>query len=175
MSTSLQIRQALPCDAEAVRSILTEASAWLEQANQPLWRTGELAPDRIAADIASGIVFLAEISGSPAATLMYQLEDPAFWPDTPPAEAAYIHRLAIRRACAGTGLSTTLLAWAVQRTRALDRRYLRLDCEVSRPRLRAMYERFGFLHRDDRQVGPYLVARYEYDRIASPKPKSHPH
>jgi hypothetical protein len=35
-----------------------------------------------------------------------------------------------------------------------------LDCEASRPRLRAVYERFGFRHLDDRQVGPYYVSRY---------------
>jgi hypothetical protein len=39
---------------------------------------------------------------------------------------------------------------------------LRLDCEASRPRLRAVYEGFGFRHHSDRQVGPYFVSRYEY-------------
>ena len=36
---------------------------------------------------------------------------------------------------------------------ALGFRYLRLDC-VATPRLRAVYERFGFEHHSDRQVGP---------------------
>jgi hypothetical protein len=40
---------------------------------------------------------------------------------------------------------------------------VRLDCEASRPRLRAIYDQFGFIHHSDRKVGPYLVSRYEYD------------
>jgi hypothetical protein len=30
-----------------------------------------------------------------------------------------------------------------------------------RPRLRAVYERHGFRHHSDRQVGPHFVSRYE--------------
>jgi hypothetical protein len=51
----------------------------------------------------------------------------------------------------------------VERTRALPRRYLRLDCEASRPRLRAFYESFGFRYHSDKHVGPYHVSRYEFD------------
>jgi GNAT superfamily N-acetyltransferase len=95
--------------------------------------------------------------------MKFQLDDPLFWPDASQGEAAYVHRLAVRRRYAGSGLSTELLRWAVDRTRALGRLYLRLDCAASRPRLRAIYERFGFRYHSDRQVGPYLVSRYEYD------------
>jgi GNAT superfamily N-acetyltransferase len=158
------IRQAQPADAATIQSILTEATHWLEQSGRPpLWRTGELELPRIAADIANGIVFLAEIDHQPAATLMFQLEDEAFWPDVPPAQAGYVHRIAIRRAHAGTGLSADILHWAADSTRSLNRRFLRLDCEASRPQLKAIYQRFGFRHVDDRQVSIYRVSRYEYD------------
>jgi hypothetical protein len=56
-----------------------------------------------------------------------------------------------------------LLRWAARRAHAIGRSFLRLDCEASRPRLRAIYERFGFVHHSDRQVGPYFVSRYELD------------
>ena len=129
----------------------------------PLWREGELEPGRIVADVSAGLFFLAEYSSDSAGTVKFQLEDSVFWPDARPQEAAYGHRLAVRRRYAGTGLSTVLLRWAVWRSHTLGRRYLRLDCVASRPRLRAVYERFGFQYHSDRQVGPYLVSRYEYD------------
>jgi hypothetical protein len=47
------------------------------------------------------------------------------------------------------------------RARELGRPLLRLDCEAARPRLRAIYERFGFSHHSDFSAGPYRVARYE--------------
>jgi GNAT superfamily N-acetyltransferase len=163
MANEIEIRQATPQDVQIVSDILKEAARWLEQMGMPLWRQGELEPERIAADVSAGLFFLAEYSGDPAGTMKFQLDDPVFWSDARPAEAAYVHRLAVRRPYAGAGLSTALLHWAVERTSALGRRYLRLDCDASRPRLRSVYERFGFRYHSDRQVGPYLVSRYEYD------------
>ncbi len=129
----------------------------------PLWRDRELDTARIITDTRAGLFFLAECAGEPAGTMKFQLSDSLFWPDAVQQDAAYIHRLAVRRRYAGTGLSAALLRWAVQRTHTFGRRYLRLDCEASRPRLRAIYERFGFRYHSDRQAGPYLVSRYEYD------------
>jgi GNAT superfamily N-acetyltransferase len=163
MAGEIHIRQATPQDAEAVADILKEAARWLEQAGMPLWREGELELARIARDVNAELFFLAEYSGGSAGTMKFQLEDSILWPEARLQDAAYIHRLAVRRRFAGTGLSTALLRWAVDRTQTLGRRYLRLDCDASRPRLRAIYERFGFRYHSDRQVGPYLVSRYEYD------------
>ena len=73
----------------------------------------------------------------------------------------FVHRLAVRRSHAGQGVSTALLQWAVDRARALGKRYLRLDCDADRPRLRTLYERFGFRLHSYRQVGAYFVSRYE--------------
>jgi len=93
--------------------------------------------------------------------MKFQLEDERFWPDVPMNESVFVHRLAVRRRFAGGGISSAMLDWAVERARSLRRGYLRLDCEASRPKLRAVYERFGFVHHSDRQVGPYYVSRYE--------------
>jgi GNAT superfamily N-acetyltransferase len=163
MAMETQIRQATSQDAATIADILTEAAQWLQQAGMPLWRGDELTPASIAADLTAGLFFLAEEAGTSAGIVKFQLEDPVFWPDAHGNDAAYIHRLAIRRRYAGTGLSTALLHWAVARAEARGRPCLRLDCEASRPRLRAIYERFGFRYHSDRQVGPYHVSRYEYD------------
>ncbi len=168
MPSETQIRQATPQDVEVVADILKEAARWLEQAGMPLWQEAELEPAAISADVHAGLFFLAELSGTPTGTVRFQLDDPLFWPDARPQEAAYIHRLSVRRAYAGTGLSTALLRWAVVRAQTLGFRYLRLDCVASRPRLRAVYERFGFEHDSDRQVGPYFVSRYQYDVSKAP-------
>ena len=168
MPSEAQIRQATPQDVDVVSSILKEAARWLEPAGMPLWREGELEPASIGADVRAGLFFLAECSGDPAGTVNFQLDDPLFWPEARPQEAAYIHRLAVRRAYAGTGLSTALLRWAAERAQPLGLRYLRLDCVASRPRLRAVYERFGFEHHSDKQVGPYFVSRYQYDPTRAP-------
>jgi GNAT superfamily N-acetyltransferase len=156
------IRQAMPQDAENVLGVLHEAAQWLEESGMAMWRDEELSPIRIAADVEAGLFFLAEQDGVLAGIVKFQLEDSLFWPDLPRSQSAFVHRLAVKRSFAGCGVSSALLGWAVERARSLGREYLRLDCEASRPRLRAVYERFGFRHHSDRQVGPYYVSRYEY-------------
>ena len=157
------IRQATPRDTETISSILSEAAQWLIQNGTPMWKGDELSPARIADDVANGFFYVAECDGEIAGTIKFQLEDTLFWPDVSQAESAYVHRLAVRRRYAGGVVSSAMLNWAVERARALNRRYLRLDCEASRMRLRRVYEQFGFRHHSDRHVGPYFVSRYEVD------------
>lgn len=159
--TSITINQALPGDAESVSSILLEAADWLRDREIPMWHRDEIEPDRIATEVAEGHFFLAWCNGEAAGTIKFQLQDALFWPDTPAGEAAFVHRLAVRRAYAGGQLSALLLGWAEERAKGLGLRFLRLDCEASRPRLQAVYERLGFRHHSNRQVGPFFVSRYE--------------
>lgn len=157
----MEARQAASGDVATVCSILQDAANWLDEIGQPLWRAGKLSEETIQADVTAGYYYLFEVEAVPAGTLKFQLRDDLFWPDLPPSEAAFIHRLAIRRAFSGGELSAAMVRWAIAQARSHDRRYLRLDCEASRPKLRAFYERMGLTRRDDRQVGPYFVSRYE--------------
>jgi GNAT superfamily N-acetyltransferase len=157
----LTVRQATRVDTQLISDILLEAARWLRSERVPMWRDDELLPERLIEDVSAGLFFVGEIAGEVIATIRFQCTDPAFWPDVPADESAFVHRIAVRRRFAGRGVSAALLSWAAERAQALGRRYLRLDCEASRPRLRAVYERFGFRHHSDRQVGPYFVSRYE--------------
>ena len=103
-----------------------------------MWQCDELQPDRIASDVRAGQFYLAVYEGEPAGTIKFQLSDPEFWPDVPPDESAFVHRLAIRRQYAGRGVSTALLSFACDEAERCGKRYLRLDCEASRHKLRAV-------------------------------------
>ncbi len=156
------IRQASAHDSAVISNVLKEAAEWLTERGMPMWRAGELEPADIAKAVEAGEFYVLECGGEVAGTVKFQLEDPLFWPDVPGGESAFIHRVAVRRAFAGSGASGAMMQWAAERARALGKRYVRLDCEAARPSLRAVYERFGFRYHSDRQVGPYLVARYEF-------------
>jgi GNAT superfamily N-acetyltransferase len=159
----VRIRQAAPDEAHVVEEILVEVSAWVDSLGVVMWDEGELDAGRIAAEIDAGQFFIAEIDGDAAGVIRFQLEDRLFWPDLPsPEESAFVHRLAVRRRYKGQGVSDALLEWSIERARSLGKRHLRLDCDESRPKLRALYERIGFRFHSFRQVGAYYVARYEY-------------
>ena len=90
------IRHATDADISTVSSILQEAADWLTARGTPMWQCDELQPDRIASDVRAGQFYLAIYEGEPAGTIKFQLSDPEFWPDVPPDESAFVHRLAIR-------------------------------------------------------------------------------
>jgi GNAT superfamily N-acetyltransferase len=161
MASDLQIVQAQPEQIPLIQSILAEAAGWLEERGQALWRPDEISVESIAASFAEGISFVAFVDGESAATLRFQLSDPQCWPELIEPDSAFIHRLAVRRAFAGTGLSSTLLRWSGDRARLLGRRWLRLDCEAHRQRLRAFYESNGFRFHSETTVGPLFLARFE--------------
>jgi GNAT superfamily N-acetyltransferase len=158
---SPSVRVARPGEVSSVSAVLGEAAAWLESRGMPLWDDDELDPAAIAADVNAGRYVLALSGGTAVGTARVTLEDPEFWPEDTNGAGVYVHRRAVRRAHAGGGVSRALLEWAAALAQQLGRNVLRLDCDAKRPRLRAVYERFGFVYHSDRVVGPYLVARFE--------------
>ncbi len=158
----IHVRQATADDVAEIEAQLVEAAAWVDALGAVMWEEGELDRGRIAGEVAAGQFFIADANADPAGAVRFQLDDQLFWPDQPRGEAAFVHRLVVRRRFKGAGVSTALLQWAVERTRGLGLAYLRLDCDADRHRLRAMYERFGFSLHSYRQVGAYYVARYQY-------------
>ena len=159
---TIVVRVALPSDATVVEDMLREAARWVDALGVIMWEEGELDSSRIAAEVADGQFFVAEVDGTIAGAIRFQLEDRLFWPDLAQDESAFVHRLVVARAFKGRGVSTALLEWSIERARAMGRRFLRLDCDAERTKLRALYERSGFRLHSYRQVTSYYVARYEY-------------
>jgi GNAT superfamily N-acetyltransferase len=159
--SNLLIRLAETDDADTIEAMLLEAARWVDALGVVMWEEGELDRARIEREIDARQFVVAEIDGEVAGTIRFQLEDPLFWPDVPAGQSAFVHRLVVRREFKGQGVSQALLRWAADRTRALGREVLRLDCDADRPKLRCLYEDFGFVLHSYRQVGPYYVSRYE--------------
>ena len=168
--TPVTVRQAVPTDAAAVQDMLDEAARWVDALGVVMWDEGELVPGRVDREIAAGQFFIAEIDGDPAGAVRFQLEDRLFWPDLAGEDSAFIHRLVVRRQYKGHGVSIALMQWAVARARSIGKSYLRLDTDASRPKLRQLYEGFGFQFHSFRQVGAYYVARYQYPLTDRPTP-----
>src|SRR5689334_3149905 len=156
------IRQATVNDAPALAATLLEAADWVRRLDGTvMWVEGELEEHRVRAEAEAGMFVVAEAEGEIVGAIRFQLDDQLFWPDIDGRDSAFVHRLAVRRSHAGQGVSSALLQWSVDRARELGQRYLRLDCDADRTRLRELYEGFGFKLHSYRQVGAYYVARYE--------------
>ena len=155
---ALSIRRAELPDCETVGEILREAVDWLAGRGMPMWRGNELDGAGIASEVDAGY------STSPTLTtrrrarfaITSRIRNSGLKPDrtTRPTFTAWRSGGIFSRC----GISAALLAWTAQRTASIGQRFLQLDCEVHRTRLRALYEEFGFRHHSYRQAGPYYVA-----------------
>jgi GNAT superfamily N-acetyltransferase len=141
----LRVRRAEDAELPVVASILLEASRWLgATTHHSMWEAHELTVQALLRDYERDDVHLAGVGGEAVATVFLLSRDDVFWPDSPPGEALFVHKLAVRRAWAGRGVPARLVGWADAVARARGARFLRLDCDGERPRLLEVYERLGF-------------------------------
>ena len=159
---TIAVRVAQPPEAPIVETMLRDAAGWVDALGVVMWDEGELDSTQIAREVADRQFFVAEVDGVVAGAIRFQLEDQLFWPDIAQDDSAFVHRLVVARAFKGQGVSTALLEWSIAHARAMGKRWLRLDCDAERTKLRALYERHGFQFHSYRQVTSYYVARYEY-------------
>jgi ribosomal protein S18 acetylase RimI-like enzyme len=155
----VKVRRATHADTEVAGLILDEATAYVTTLGYDQWPV-PFPPDELAQRIERGELYLVEVDGEPAATVTLLWDDPFFWGAQPP-DAAYVHKLAIRRVFAGRGLGEAIVEWADRQAAAAGRRYLRLDCMRDNDRIRSYYERLGFEHRGDRDHPRFAAALYE--------------
>ncbi|WP_225846965.1 GNAT family N-acetyltransferase [Streptomyces sp. HPF1205] len=143
--TDLHIRPARPDEQPIVEDLLREASAWLASRGIDQWQFPPHS-DRIRRALQRGEVFLATVGDQPVATL--QVDDHAdleFWTqEDEPGDALYVHRMAVTREFAGTGIGSTLLDWASERAAAAGKSWLRLDAWKDNVKLHSYYADHGF-------------------------------
>ncbi len=149
-------------DADAASGVLIAAALQLKARGEPLWPESSLTPQRLARHYPPDGWRVAWRGGTPLACLCLLDTDPLFWPDDAPGEALYLHKLAVHPAAQGQGLSALLLREAVRETGERGRPWLRLDTATARPKLRALYETFGFQDMGQRTVKGFDVTLYQF-------------
>jgi len=136
----VEIRRAALADLELVAGVLEEAAAWLRSRGIDQW-PARFDREVLADQFRRCDWYLGREGARAVGTFNLWREDPEMWGDRP-ADALYVHRLAVRRSHAGHG--GELLTSAERETRAAGRRWLRLDCSALNPGLCGYYERAGF-------------------------------
>jgi ribosomal protein S18 acetylase RimI-like enzyme len=155
----VNVRRAGRDDVAEVAALLDEATVWVGERGYEQWPL-PFPQNEIAGAIERGEVYVAELGGEPVATVTLLWDDPRYWGDRP-ADAAYVHKLAVRRACAGRRIGSAIVEWADATAAAAGRAFLRLDCLGDNPGIRAYYEQLGFEHRGDLVVNGRNMAIYE--------------
>jgi GNAT superfamily N-acetyltransferase len=159
----LRFRQAEACEAGVVSSLLVAAAADLIDKGQALWNPADLGEGAVAADVAAGMFHLALLDDVVVGVFCLQLEDRVFWPEIAPGTSAFLHKVAVLPGQQGMGLAQQLLQHACTLARERGLRFLRLDCRSGRPKLRGVYERFGFRFHSRKMFGESGFDRMEVE------------
>lgn len=157
----MQFARASVHDTHKVALVLSAAARQLALAGHRMWEQSEVSEAAVRDHVVEGKYYLAKDAAGPIGVFRFQLEDPDFWPEESLQNSAFIHRLAVHPRAGGGDVSKQLLVHAIRLAKAQGRTHLRLDCAADRPKLRSFYERAGFKFHSLKQVGPWLVARYE--------------
>ncbi|QYR22449.1 GNAT family N-acetyltransferase [Paenibacillus sp. sptzw28] len=158
------VRNIVEAEFEEVSSVLKEAALWLKSEGQEMWKEDQISIARLYANYKTEEIYIGRLGGMSAAVMILQEEDAFFWPNAIRNESFYVHKLAIRRDFAKTGLSNEMINWAKAWARAKGKKYLRLDCAADRPKLCGFYEKNGF-----KRIGEtilfdkYPTAFYEFE------------
>jgi len=155
----VNVRRCQAQDVAVVAHLLDEATVWVGERGYEQWPL-PFPRDELEAAVERGEVYVAEVDREVVATVTLLWDDPMYWGDRP-ADAAYVHKLAVRRACAGRRIGSAIVEWADATAAAAGRAFLRLDCLADNPGIRAYYEQLGFEHRGDLMVDNRNMSIYE--------------
>ncbi|PQP80191.1 GNAT family N-acetyltransferase [Paenibacillus sp. PCH8] len=152
INDGFQAVQAEPGDTEDVISLLVETAEWLQSQGSSQWSAllkGEDSHDTTGA-IRRGDVFVFN-KGADVAGMVILMRQPSpwdvhLWGSKAHAEdgAVYLHRLAIRRKYAQTGLGRSILQWSSTGIQFAEKHMVRLDCGANNATLNAFYARNGY-------------------------------
>lgn len=159
----MHIRQVRPEEAAHVASVLSAAAEDLSLKGQALWGSAEVSEDAVKEQVRAGRYYVAFDGEGPVGVFRLDLEDRLFWPEVVDGSSAFIHKVAVHPSRQGQNLAHSLLGYACELARQHGRRFLRLDCMGGRPKLRAVYERFGFRHHSDKNLGGHIFHRFELE------------
>jgi GNAT superfamily N-acetyltransferase len=159
----MHIRPAEAHEAALVADVLGTAVAAMEKRGITLWDPAEISAAGVEAHVRAGMYHVASDEDGPLGVFRFQLEDKGFWPEVPEGTSAYVHKLAVYPQQRKSGVAQALLAHACELTRQQGRQFLRLDCMAGRPKLRAVYETFGFRHHSQVTMEGWLFDRFEFD------------
>jgi ribosomal protein S18 acetylase RimI-like enzyme len=145
---TLTIRRATPADIDAVLGLVTDAARWLAERGSDQWQypteRHRLAIERATARGEVWVVY--DDTGAIIATVtLNAYADPEFWtPDDDPADAFYVHRMAVARTASGQEVGSALLDWAGRQSVDAGKKWLRLDAWANNTALQDYYRQRSF-------------------------------
>ena len=97
-------------DVDTAISIMKEVAAWGRERGFRVWKDEWLTKDELMSDeVKEENFYVGSINGENACSFILQWRDSEWWPDAKENEAAYLHKLCVRRKFAHQGMTKRVI------------------------------------------------------------------
>lgn len=126
-------------------SVMKEVAAWGREKGYRVWPDEWLTPEELVTPDAQPENFcIGTLGGETVCAFILQWADTDYWPSTPKFEAAYLHKLCVRRTFAGMGMTKLVMDAVKEECRKRGVRCIRLDTGLDEKVVRKIYLNAGF-------------------------------
>ncbi|MCL2060297.1 MAG: GNAT family N-acetyltransferase [Oscillospiraceae bacterium] len=159
--TNIIIKQAQENDIPVIENIMFDVVDFLDSIGQSLWQREWVTWQGLSKNFQINDFYIAYIDNNPVGCMALIDNDPAFWADIEKGKSLFIHKLAVKRCGAKMGVSEALINFAKTQAIRLNINEVRLDTHQFREKVRAIYDRLGFICVEEKCLfGKYHTAFY---------------
>lgn len=135
----------VPNCPERAAGIMREVAAWGRGRGLRVWPEEWLTPEELlTAEAGRSNFYVGAVDGEEACAFILQWSDREWWPDAPPLEAGYLHKLCVRRKFAHQGMAARVVEAVKAECARRGVRRLRLDTGSEETTVRDIYLAAGF-------------------------------
>lgn len=131
-------------EVETAIDIMKEVARWGRSAGLNVWKDEYLTREKLMVNVNEEDFCVGQVEGDNACCMILQWSDIFFWPNSIENEAAYLHKLCVRREYAGMGLPKKMVEFAIEECKKRNVPYLRLDTGWTNKNLCNLYKSLGF-------------------------------
>lgn len=130
---------------EEAISVMREVAAWGRSKGYRVWPDEWLTEEELLTqEIRPENFCIGTMGGETACAFILQWADSQYWPHAPEGEAAYLHKLCVRRKFAGQGMTETVVSAVRRECQSRCIRCIRLDTALDEKAVRRIYLNVGF-------------------------------
>ena len=132
-------------DADTAIAVMREVSRWGRERGLRLWPEECLTREALVTEEAGPESFcVGAFGGETACAFILQWQDREWWPHAPAGEAAYLHKLCVRRDFAGKNVPAKVLDYIKRECKKRGAAAIRLDTAWDEETVKNIYLRLGF-------------------------------
>lgn len=132
------------CPGRAI-GIMREVAAWGRGRGLRVWPEEWLTPKELfTAEVGPENFYVGAVDGEDTCAFILQWSDREWWPDAPPFEAGYLHKLCVRREFAHRGMAARVAEAVKGECARRGARRIRLDTGAGETAVRDIYLAAGF-------------------------------